>query len=76
MEILSQGKDIYERINYCNLCGCVFKTNRKDATVFYEDNICKHFVECPSCNSLILVGFSKQAVFIKTKDKGERKDEI
>ncbi len=78
MEILSQGKDIYDRINYCNTCGCVFKTNREDATVFYEDNICKHFVECPSCNSLILIGFSKQAVLMKTKekDKEERKNEI
>ena len=60
MEILSHGKDIYDRINYCNMCGCVFKTTRADANVFYENDICKCFVECPSCYSLILMGISSQ----------------
>lgn len=51
MEILSQGKDVYDKINYCQLCGCVFKTNRDDAIVFFENDVCKHYVECPSCFS-------------------------
>lgn len=67
MEILSHGKDVYDRINYCQLCGCVFKTNRDDANVFLEENMCKHYVECPSCFSLILIGITKQ-IFMKKGD--------
>lgn len=69
MEILSQGKDIYDKINYCERCGCVFKTNRKDATVFFENDVCKHYVECPSCFSLILICYTRQ-ILIK-KDDGK-----
>ncbi len=63
MEILANGKDIYNRINYCKMCGCVFKTTRKDAVTFFENDVCKHFVECPSCFSLIFLGFSKTLIY-------------
>lgn len=68
MEILSQGKDVYDKINYCQLCSCVFKTNRDDAIVFFENDVCKHYVECPSCFSLIFIGYTKQ-IFMKKDDK-------
>ena len=69
MEILAHGKDVYDRVNYCQLCGCVFKTTRNDAVTFYENDVCKHFVECPSCNSLILIGFSRQTIMKKELKK-------
>ncbi len=76
MEILSQGKDIYDKINYCKMCGCVFKTDREDGMVSFENDVSKLYVECPSCYSYILIGFSRQAILIKTKDKEENKNEI
>lgn len=72
MEILSQGKDVYDKINYCQLCGCVFKTNRDDAIVFFENDVCKHYVECPSCFSLLLQGFTKQMIIKKDDEIFEK----
>lgn len=65
MKILSHGRDIYDRLNFCNVCGCVFQTTREDATVFFENDTCKCYVECPSCYSLILMAISKQSIFRK-----------
>ena len=53
MEILSNGKDIFDKINYCQMCGCVFRTNREDGLVELESGISKLYVECPSCYSYI-----------------------
>lgn len=69
MQILSHGKDIYDRINFCNVCGCVFKTTRDDATVFFENDICKCFVECPSCYSLLFIGASRAMIYRKDERK-------
>lgn len=68
MEILSHGKDIFDKINYCQMCGCVFKTNREDGLVELEGGISKLYVECPSCYSYILIGFSRQMILF---GKGE-----
>lgn len=70
MKVFQWGHDIYNRVNTCNMCGCVFQTNRNDAIVFWEDNICKCFVECPSCHILILMGVSTQW-FTRRGDKNE-----
>lgn len=69
MEILSRGEDLFDKINYCQMCECVFKTNREDGIVELENGISKLYVQCPSCYSYILIGASRQ-IFIK---KGDRK---
>ena len=73
MEIIAHGKDIYDKINYCNMCGCVFRTDREDGIVSLENDITKLYVQCPSCWNYILIGIAKQS-FYQVKKKGENND--